>query len=51
MISCVRLVPTDAHLSNFHLQFMIFCTFSFRTSLMSIALCAHSSLAIRDGEN
>ena len=48
----VRLVPSDAQLSNFHIYFMIFFfTFSFRTSLMSIAFCGHSSFVIRDGEN
>ena len=49
-MNCVRLVPSDAQLSNFHIYFLIYCTFSFRTSLMSIVFCGHSSFGIRDGE-
>ena len=40
MMNCVRLVPGDAQLSYFDIYFMIFCTLSFRTSLVYIALCA-----------
>ena len=52
MMNCVRLVPGDAQLSNFHRYFMIFCTFFFsHVPHVYIAFCGHLSFGIRDGEN
>ena len=53
MINCVRLVPGDAQLSYFDI--IIFHEFLHiffsHVPRIYIALCAHSSIAIRDGEN
>ena len=48
MTEYVKLLPSNAQLSNFHLHFMNFCTFllPFPCFYYSIALCAYSSLAI-----